>query len=304
MEVTLKKDNMNTDTLYNERISLLKTRLKLLEDKPEETYDSTLRALWFAACGKPQSAESAMMQDLPELNEECVTILDELIHRRINNIPLAHITNRTRFMGIEMKADKRALIPRKETEILSKRALEISFKFPDANVIDVCCGAGNVGAAIAFYNPGARVYVADLSSEAIELAQENIDLLDLNERVKVMHSDLFEKFMNDDFFQKVDLVTCNPPYISSFKVSKMNSEIAENEPDLAFDGGMLGIKIIQRLIRETPQLLSPGGWLVFEVGVGQGTMVMNLLIKSGLYSNVDSVSDNQGNIRVVLAMKK
>jgi release factor glutamine methyltransferase len=295
---------MKTDTIYNERIALLETKLKLLEDKPEETYDSTLRALWFAACGNPQSAELAVKQDLPELNEECTTILDELIQRRINNIPLAHLTNRTNFMGIEMKADKRALIPRKETEILSKSALEISLTFPKANVIDVCCGAGNVGVAIAFYNPGARVYVADLSSEAIELAQENIDLLNLNGRVKVMHSDLFEKFMNDDFFQKVDLVTCNPPYISSFKVSKMNAEIAENEPNLAFDGGMLGIKIIQRLIRETPQLLSPGGWLVFEVGVGQGEMVMNLLIKSGLYCNVDSVSDSQGNIRVVLAMKK
>ena len=295
---------MKTDTLYNERISLLQNKLKLFEDKPGETYDSTLRALWFAACGMPQSAESAMKQDLPELDETCVTILDELIKRRINNIPLAHITNRTDFMGIEMKADKRALIPRKETEILSRSALKISFTFPNVKIIDVCCGAGNVGLSIAYYNPDANVYVADLSSEAIELAQENIDLLDLNERVKVMHSDLFEKFMNDDFFQKVDLVTCNPPYITSFKVSKMNSEIAENEPNLAFDGGMLGIKIIQRLIRETPQLLSPGGWLVFEVGVGQGSMVMNLLIKSGVYSNVDSITDNQGNIRVVLAMKE
>ncbi len=295
---------MKTDTIYSERILLLENKLKLLEDKPEETCHSTLRALWFMAHGEPKSAELAMKLPLPELDEELVTMLDELIQKRINNIPLAHLTNRTNFMGIEMKADRRALIPRKETEILSRTALNISYTFNNVNIVDVCCGAGNVGLSIAYYNPDANVYVADLSAEAIELAKENIDLLGINERVKVMQSDLFEEFMNDKFSRKVDLVACNPPYISSFKVSKMNAEIADNEPDMAFDGGMLGFKIIQRLIRETPQLLSPGGWLVFEVGVGQGPMVLNLLLKSGFYSKVDSVADDQGNIRVVMAMKK
>ena len=295
---------MNTDTIYSERILLLENKLILLEDKPEETCHSTLRALWFMAHGEPKSAELAMKLPLPELDEERTALLDALIQQRINNIPLAHITNRTNFMGIEMKADSRALIPRKETELLSRTALNISLTIPNVNIVDVCCGAGNVGLSIAFYNPASNVCVADLSAEAIELAQENIDWLALNDRVKVMQSDLYEEFINDKFSRKVDLVTCNPPYISSYKISQMNVEIADNEPDMAFDGGMLGFKIIQRLIRETPQLLSPGGWLVFEVGVGQGPMVLNLLLKSGFYSKVDSVADKQGNIRVVMAMKK
>ena len=83
----------------------------------------------------------------------------------------------------------------------------------------------------------------------------------------------------------------------------MDTEIASNEPELAFDGGMLGIKIIQKLIHEAPRFLINGGWLAFEVGVGQGQMISQLCEKTRLFSQIETVLDNSNNIRAILAQK-
>jgi release factor glutamine methyltransferase len=285
----------------------LKDKLQFLEDKPEENLDSTLKALWLAASGFPVSAEKAVNIPLPELSEEQLQNFYKLINLRLKNIPLAHITKRQNFMGIEFKADERALIPRKETEILGKKALELSNIITNskgaANVFDVCCGAGNLGISVACLNPKCKVYTSDISNEAVALTQENIDFLNQNKRVKVVQGDLFAEFEVDKFYGKIDLIICNPPYISSAKVVKMNPEISSNEPVLAFDGGMLGVKIIQKLIAESPRFLAPQGWLVFEVGVGQGEFVIKLLQKTLIFHKIDAVTDNSGNIRVVFAQK-
>jgi release factor glutamine methyltransferase len=115
--------------------------------------------------------------------------------------------------------------------------------------------------------------------------------------------DLLSAFETDDFLGKTDLIICNPPYILSSKVQKMESEISSNEPVLAFDGGMLGIKIIQKLIAEAPKFLRNDGWLVFEVGAGQGDFIIKLCQKLQSYSEIQPVTDKAGNIRVIVAHK-
>ncbi len=298
---------MNVTEIFSKIIVELKDKIQFLEDKPEENVDSTLRALWLTASGFPVSAEKAVSIALPELTETQLKSLYTLIEYRLKNIPLAHITRRQNFMGIEFKADERALIPRKETEILGKKALELSHVVTNsqeiATVFDVCCGAGNLGISISYLNPKCKVYASDISKEAVVLAQENVDFLHQNESVKVIQSDLFTEFESDNFYGKIDLIVCNPPYISSAKVVKMNPEISSNEPVLAFDGGMLGVKIIQKLIAESPRYLAPQGWLVFEVGAGQGEFVIKMLQKTLIFQKIDSVSDNAGNVRVVFAQK-
>ena len=83
----------------------------------------------------------------------------------------------------------------------------------------------------------------------------------------------------------------------------MPNEIAAHEPSLAFDGGPLGVRILQRLVRETPQILRPGGWLVFEVGAGQGPAVEQRLARAGDWGRIESVSDTEGAIRVLMAQR-
>lgn len=295
------------EELYRKLRLELERHLSILEDKPEETVDSTIKALWNKAGGIALSAEKASELPLPDLSEEQKTELIKLTEKRINGIPLAHLTERQNFMGIELISDKRALIPRKETEILGRAALEIgrrqAIKESEIMIMDVCCGSGNLGIALASMIPEAKVYSSDLSHDAVKLTRENINFLNLNKRVQVTQSDLFASFESDEFWGQVDLIVCNPPYISTSKVLKMNSEIAENEPSMAFDGGMIGLKIIQSLIKESPKFLKETGWVVFEVGLGQGPFVIQLCEKSNQYHTIKSVTDNSGNIRVIAASK-
>jgi release factor glutamine methyltransferase len=298
---------MNKTELFNKISNDLKDKIHFLEDKPEETVETTLRALWLTASGLPVSAENSVNVSIPELTDQQVNLLYQLIDLRLNNTPLAHITNRQSFMGIELLSDKRALIPRKETEILGRKALEIANRLSGSrgkiNIIDACCGSGNLGLAVACFNPDCIVYATDLSQEAVDLTMDNITFLHLNQRVHAKQGDVLSAFGTDDFYGKIDLIICNPPYILSSKVQRMDTEISSNEPVLAFDGGMLGIKIIQKLISEAPKLLSIEGWLTFEVGVGQGDFIIKLCEKSQSYKNIQSVSDHAGNIRVVVAQK-
>lgn len=299
---------MLNDPRYLNLKKYLSENLSFLADKPEETVESTLAAFWLTASGTPVSVEKAITMQLPELSADQFNNLQELIQKRLNNTPVAHITGRQQFLGIELLSDKRALIPRKETEILGNKALDlakqIGLSVDNPLVMDICCGAGNLGVALACFNPKAKVFATDLSAEAVELTSENITFLGLNNRVHASQGDLFSAFDTDEYYNKVDLVVCNPPYISSAKVSKMNAEIAQNEPVLAFDGGMLGTKIILRLIGESPKFLKSGAWLVFEIGLGQGPFILQLCERSENYSEAGAVEDSAGNIRAIFARRK
>lgn len=284
------------------RLELI-NNLSILEDKPEESIDSTIYALWHKAFGTEISAEKASKLSLPVLSQEQINSLHKLINLRLNNIPLAHLTGRQNFMGVDFLCDSRALIPRKETEILGNVALEICHKISknqdSIHVLDTCCGSGNLGLALAHYLPNLNVDSSDLSENCVELTNENISFLKLMDRVFARQSDLFTAFESDAYIGKIDLIVCNPPYVSTSKVSNMNIEIADNEPKMAFDGGMAGIKIIQKLIQESPKFLTKNGWLTFEVGLGQGPFIIQLCEKSKHYKQIKSFSDSRGNIRVI-----
>lgn len=279
--------------------------VNFLPDKPEENADSTLRALWCAAAGQPVSAEQALLVALPELNSSQYASLQRLIERRIAGVPLAHLTQRQRFAGIEMLAGGEALVPRKETELLARTAVRLAQQANSERgacaVLDVCTGSGNVALAIAHHVPSARVYGADLSEAAVALARKNAVHLRLDTRVTFRSGDLLQPFDSPEFLQQVDVLTCNPPYISSAKVEKMPHEIAAHEPRLAFDGGALGISVLMRLLNDAPRFIRPGGWLTFEVGLGQGPALMKRMKANAAYIEVHSVEDDAGAVRVLMA---
>jgi release factor glutamine methyltransferase len=248
-----------------------------------------------------------MKLPLPELNRQQIKTFYKLLIQRINNKPLAHITGRQNFMGLELICDYRALIPRKETEILGRRALDLSYRLAQqkhgVKILDVCCGAGNLGLALAYFNTNARLYFSDICADAIELTRENIAFLKLEDRVETRVGNLFEAFESEEFYGSFDMIVSNPPYISSAKISTMDEEISSHEPYIAFDGGVFGINLIGQLIREAPRFLTYPGWLVFEVGEGQGNFVIKLCKNSGYFYFVEHDKDENGNIRVIIAIK-
>lgn len=296
---------MTSDERFCRLIPRLEKRLVFPDDKIDETVESTIKALWFAAIGLPVSSEEAVKLPLPELSRQQTRNFYRLLGQRLNNKPLAHITGRQNFMGIEMLCDYRALIPRKETEILGRKALETSYRLSQQKhilqIIDLCCGAGNIGLALSYFNPNAHVIATDLSPEAIELTRENISFLKLDKRVQTRIGDLFEPFESEEYYGRIDMIVCNPPYISTAKISKLHEQTSAHEPFQALNGGSLGFSIIQQLISESPRFLSRPGWLIFEVGLGQGPFVMQLCKKSKKYHHIDMEPDENGNVRVVLA---
>jgi release factor glutamine methyltransferase len=293
------------DPLYNTLIERLTASWIAKPDKPEETPETTLKALYFCAAGIPVSVQKASRQTIPELDDNAQMRLKDLVEKRLNGLPLAYITGRQQFLGMELLAGPEALIPRIETEIVTRAALAIAKSLADergaVTIIDVCTGSGNVALGIAANESRSRVFGSDLSEEALVLARKNAQHLDLGRRVEFRQSDLFAAFESNEFYKKMDLITCNPPYIPSVKVGSIDSEISQCEPRLAFDGGSLGITILTRLIRETPKYLKPDSFLCFEVGLGQGKAMKQRLKKENIYRNIQSYSDSNNQVRALSA---
>ncbi len=297
---------INQEKLWDELLNLLTQALTILSDKQEETHEATLLALWWKACGRPLSVVvAAQNKDLPDLVSGQENELRGLVAQRLSGTPLAYLTGRQYFMGFDLLSTSGTLIPRKETELLGESSLGLlrAMAVDQDNLvyIDVCTGAGNLPVALASRVSCVTGYAADISPDSVRLAQQNIDLFNLQERVKVREGDFLEPFESEAFYKKIDLLTCNPPYISSSKVTEMQNEISGHEPGLAFDGGPFGIKILRRLIGEAPKYLKPGGWLAFEVGLGPGKKTVERMKKKYDYRLVRPVLDENGDIRVILA---
>lgn len=297
----------SADSLHHTWLTALESSVSFAPDKPEETVESTLAALWLTAAGQPASAARAIELELPALDEAQRTTLATLIESRRAGIPLAHLTGRQRFMGLELQVSPAALIPRAETELLARRALD-KLPSPTSNgevlILDICTGSGNLALALASHCPQARVFGADISEAAVALATENAGQLGLADRVTFAAGDLFAPLATMNVAGRADVVVCNPPYISSAKVGNMAEEIAAHEPRAAFDGGPLGISIVERVMREAADFLKPGGWLGFEIGLGQGRGLRKRLERLPHYEAVEEVVDAQGEIRALFARRK
>ena len=274
-----------------------------LQDKPHETPDTTLRSLWFLAKGDPRSIEHSVFAELPYLEADELERLEHYLEMRLSDIPLAYQSGRQYFMGIEMLAGPEAMIPRKETEILGQASLallrQIVQERGSATVIDLCTGCGNLALALAFHELDCMVHGSDISEESIELAQKNARHLGLEDRVNFLVGDLFKPFEGDRFFGKVDLLICNPPYISTARVDEMADEISKHEPHKAFNGGVFGVSVLMGLIKDGPQYLKPSSWLGFEVGLGQGDAMKRRVERNGAFEMVQVEYDEHDQIRAI-----
>jgi release factor glutamine methyltransferase len=209
-----------------------------------------------------------------------------------------HVT----FCGVDLQVAPGTLIPRPETEILARAAIGLLGAVSgEARVIDMCCGAANLACAIA-HHVGARVWGCDSLPEAIALARTNATRID-GSRVTIAEGDLFSALAGEGLEGSIDAIVCNPPYISSRRLEHDRAFLLEHEPRAAFDGGPYGLSIYQRVLKEAGPFLRPGGWLMFEVGVGQDRPVSLLFQRHPEYTDLDRRSDDEGNVRVVLGKK-
>jgi release factor glutamine methyltransferase len=213
---------------------------------------------------------------------------------------------RTTFMGLELAVVPGVLVPRAETELLARTALNLLGGMPtDApRVIDMCTGAGNLACAIANHVSSASVWCSDLTDSCVAVARANVQQLGLTDRVVVAQGDLFAGLHGLGLEDSIDLIVCNPPYISQKRLldGDRTSLLAE-EPREAFDGGPYGLSIHQRVVKEALPFLRTGGVLAFEFGLGQDRQVRILFERAGAYEDIQSVANESGEARVIHGRK-
>ncbi len=235
---------------------------------------------------------------------DCGRDLDQLIARRVAGTPLEYLLGRVRFLGVELLADPGALVPRAETEILGRTALRVLGELgrSEPRVIDMCCGAGNLACAIATAVPAARLFASDLTDGCVALSRRNVDHLGLADRIAVVQGDLFAPLVGLGLEGTIDVVVCNPPYISTGRLTEGDrKELLDHEPREAFDGGPYGLSIHQRVIKQARDFLRPGGHLLFEFGLGQERQLAALFKRGRVYSEVRFENDADGKPRVAHA---
>jgi len=214
------------------------------------------------------------------------------------------------FMGVTLEVGAGALVPRAETELLGRTAARLLAEMTppaeraELTVIDMCCGSGNLACALAAGDARLRVLAADVTDACVTLARRNVDTLGLAGRVGLYQGDLFAALAEvGGLTGAVDMVVANPPYISTARLGKDRAALLAREPIEAFDGGPYGISVHQRLVREAIDFLRPGGWLLFEIGIGQERQVKLLFDRARSYAGLEFVADGAGRPRVAVARR-
>lgn len=232
------------------------------------------------------------------LSEAELDVIRPLVKRRGNREPLQYIIGSMEFAGLLLKVDRRALIPRPETEYLIELLLK-HVSSPPSRILDLGTGTGAIALALARAWPQAVVVAVDQSVEALGLAKENTDRAGLGDRVALSLSDWFSALPAGERF---DLIVSNPPYLSDEETGAAEPEVKDFEPMQALSAGPDSARCLEKIIVESVDRLSPGGILALETGIAQHARLQALLAAQG-YPTSQSLKDLTGRDRYILATR-
>lgn len=230
-----------------------------------------------------------------EIEEESARRYRECIVRRSRRVPLQHITGEQEFFGYSFCVNEHVLIPRQDTETLVEEAL--SFLRPGMQILDLCTGSGCILLSLLKAGKerlgieGLSGIGMDISEKALETAEKNAERLQA--RAEFIQGDLLENARG-----KFELIVSNPPYIPTKIIEGLQAEVKFHDPYIALDGKADGLYFYRRIIRESIPYISPGGYLIFEIGCEQGKAVSELMEQAG-YEEVHVKKDLSGLDRVV-----
>jgi len=224
------------------------------------------------------------------LTEEELDRCRALVRRRGRREPLAYVLGEWGFRRLLLKVDRRALVPRPETEIVVERCLALLASLEQPQALDVGCGSGAIALALADEHPNLHVTAIDVSPDALALAAENAARTGLSGRVRFLRHDLFAGLPGGPY----DLVVSNPPYVDPDDLPSLQPEVRDWEPREA----LVGRGATEMVARGARQVLRPGGWLVLEVADGTSRRVAELLASLG-FADVRRTEDLAGRERVV-----
>lgn len=211
--------------------------------------------------------------------------LEALLARRIAGEPLEPLLGWAEFCGMRIHVDPGVFVPRKRTELLALRAAALAAdavsRASGATVVDLCCGAGAIGAVVAARVPEAEVFAADIDTASVRCARRNLDA------AHVFEGDLFSA-LPTALRGRVDVLAVNAPYVPTDKIALMPPEARDHEPAVALDGGEDGLEVHRRIAAEAAGWLSPRGALLIESSAEQAAASAALFTAAGLPARVHS----------------
>jgi release factor glutamine methyltransferase len=230
-----------------------------------------------------------------ELAEAELAPLRELVKRRGRGEPLQHLLGTVEFCGHTFVCDKRALIPRPETEELVQLLLQSEIENRELEILDVGTGSGVIAISLAAALPEAKVHAVDVSEDALSLARENA--------ARILPPERQVQFATSDVLANVtstfDVIVANLPYVPESDRSTLQREVL-HDPERALFGGPAGDEVIRQLIKSAPSHLRPGGLLALEIGIGQAENLTTFLQQHG-YHDVSARQDFAGVTRFLLS---
>lgn len=240
------------------------------------------------------------------LSESEASLLESMQNRRREGEPLQYILGKWDFMGTQLLVDRRALIPRPETELLVENAIQNLREFfhkdtKTLRVLDIGTGTGNISIALAQSFPQAKITTTDLSQDALDLAQTNAELARVSSQIEFLHQDMRYGLKNFKA-SSYDAIISNPPYIPSDEIASLAAEV-QCEPLMALDGGKDGLDFFRVIIENAGTILSSGGFLFLEIGHGQGEAVSRLINGTKKFAEVSLLRDFSDKERIVIAQK-
>lgn len=273
------------------------TRRAILDSEDAPNAGVYARMLICQASGKSQAEYLAEKEHYAP--EKVVAQVERNLKRLLSGEPMAYILGQWEFYGLGLHVSDAVLIPRDDTVAVTELAIRYAlFLDKDPRILDLCCGSGCIGLAVASHVKDARVTLADLSQEALSVARENVTLHKLGGRVRCVRANALESA--SDFLGKFDLIVSNPPYVTAAEMEQLPGSVKDFEPAMALFGGEDGLDFYRAIAANYAKALRPGGYLCLEFGMGQGPEVVRILEEQG-YTVLERTRDYNDRERAVVA---
>ena len=275
----------------------LELRRALMAQEDPQTAGLMAREVLSAFSGKSQE-ELLTHRELYAPEEVCQKV-SRALRRLLMGEPLAYVLGEWDFYGLTLSVTPDVLIPRDDTcavtELAVKKAL---FLQQDPRILDLCCGSGCIGLAIASRVKDARVTLADLSQPALAIAKKNIQRCKFGGRVNCVRADA--RLEPPAFLGKFDMIVSNPPYVTEKEMEELPGSVKDFEPHMALFGGDDGLDFYRDITSIYRSVLKPGGLMCYEFGMGQGDAVCAILEENG-FTILERTLDYNERERAVLA---
>lgn len=240
-----------------------------------------------------------LMFDRP-LNDAEVNTYRDFLARRGKREPLQYILGKTDFYNLTLKTDSRALIPRPETELLVETIIKIYKEKEGLNFLDIGVGSGCITVALLKNLKEAKAKAIDISSNALDLTKENLQLNNIENQITLLKFNALE----DDYSKlgKFDFVVSNPPYVSKTEYENLQPELKNFEPIIALTDNEDGVKFYKTIIENSNHLLNSKGKLFFELNPSVAKKVEELLVANN-FININLIKDFNNHLRIIYGEK-